>query len=204
MDTLTPAQRSERMSRVRRAGNRSTELRLVELLRAAGICGWRRGLQLSGAPDFVFPRERVAVFVDGCFWHGCPRHRRTPKSRIAFWTAKLTGNMKRDRAVTRDLRASGWMVVRIWECALARSRAKRTLTRITRAIGRAGSERVNRPRIHCRKSKAVKLRSCRMPQHHRDADEPPAITRREDRHDRQRSNDLTVRPISKLELLREV
>ncbi len=138
MDTLTPAERSERMSRVRRAGNQSTELRLVELLRAAGIRGWRRGLQLSGAPDFVFRRERVAVFVDGCFWHGCPRHRRTPKSRIAFWTAKLTGNITRDRAVSRKLRESGWIVVRVWECALSRSRAKRTVARINRALARSG------------------------------------------------------------------
>ncbi len=134
MDTLTPAERSERMSRVRRAGNRSTELRMVDLLRAAGIRGWRRRERLSGAPDFVFRRERVAVFVDGCFWHGCPRHRRTPKSRIAFWTSKLTRNMKRDRAVNRKLRASGWMVVRIWECALTRSRAQQTVTRIHRAL----------------------------------------------------------------------
>lgn len=138
MDTLTRAERSERMSRVRRAGNKSTELRMVDLLRAAGIRGWRRGAQLSGAPDFVFRRERIAVFVDGCFWHGCPRHRRTPKSQIAFWTAKLTGNMKRDRAVTRELRASGWIIVRIWECALARSRAKRTVARIDRALRHAG------------------------------------------------------------------
>lgn len=76
-DTLTTAERSERMSRVRRAGNKSTELRLVALLRAAGICGWRRGARLIGAPDFVFRRERVLVswmdvfgmaarVIDGC------------------------------------------------------------------------------------------------------------------------------------------
>ena len=141
MDTLTPAQRSERMSRVRRAGNKSTELRMVELLRAARIRGWRRGVRLSGAPDFVFTRERIAVFVDGCFWHGCPRHRRMPKSRIAFWTVKLKRNTQRDRAVTRNLRAAGWTVLRIWECALSPSRSKRTVARIDHAVRRAAQPR---------------------------------------------------------------
>jgi len=164
MDTLTPAERSERMSRVRRSGNQSTELRMVDLLRAAGIRGWRRRVRLSGAPDFVFRRERVAVFVDGCFWHGCPRHRRTPKSRIAFWTAKLTGNMKRDRTVTRNLRASGWMVVRIWECALTRSRAKRTVTRIIRAIGRAEFDKLKLRRIHAGREGRESAAPLRAPQ----------------------------------------
>lgn len=162
MDTLTPAERSERMSRVRRAGNRSTELRMIDLFRAAGIRGWRRHARLSGAPDFVFRRERVAVFVDGCFWHGCPRHRRTPKTRIPFWTAKLTGNMRRDRAVNRELRASGWIVVRIWECALARSCAKRAVARISRALGR--SRRNGIQSVERREGSGV----IQGPQHHRD------------------------------------
>lgn len=134
-DTLTPAERSEHMARVRGRGNLSTELRMIALMRAAGITGWRRAAPLPGKPDFVFRVEKVAVFVDGCFWHGCPRHRRTPKSRVHFWTLKLARNAQRDRAVTRALRASGWMVLRIWECALARSRAGRTLARIRRALG---------------------------------------------------------------------
>lgn len=105
-------------------------------MRAAGITGWRRGSPLPGKPDFVFRTEKVAIFVDGCFWHGCPRHGRTPKSRSDFWLNKLAQNVRRDRAVTLALRASGWMVLRIWECALARSRAGRTMARIARALGR--------------------------------------------------------------------
>ena len=135
-DTLTVAERSERMSRVRSRGNRATELRLVALLRAFGITGWRRSASLPGKPDFIFRSERVAVFVDGCFWHGCPRHARTPRSRLSFWVPKLARNAQRDRAVTRALRASGWAVLRVWECALARSRARRTMARIARALGR--------------------------------------------------------------------
>ena len=133
-DTLTGIERSELMSRVRSSGNRATELRLATLMRKHRIHGWRRGALLPGKPDFVFRAEKVALFVDGCFWHGCPRHGRTPKTRVAFWTKKLARNAQRDRAVTRTLSASGWTVLRIWECALDGSHAPRTLARITRAL----------------------------------------------------------------------
>lgn len=133
-DTLTVAERSERMSRVRSRGNHATELRLIALFREQRITGWRRGMPLLGRPDFIFRAAKVAVFVDGCFWHGCPRHARTPKSRVKFWTAKLVRNAQRDREVSRILRASGWTVLRIWECALTRSQAARTIARVARAL----------------------------------------------------------------------
>ena len=136
-DVFAPAKRSAVMSLIRSRGNRDTELRMIALFRAHRITGWRRGVPLPGKPDFVFRAEKVAVFVDGCFWHGCPRHGRVPSSRLEYWAPKLARNAQRDRAVTRVLRASGWTVLRVWECALARSRAGRTLARITRALGRA-------------------------------------------------------------------
>jgi DNA mismatch endonuclease (patch repair protein) len=71
-------------------------------------------------PDFIFPKHRLAVFVDGCFWHGCPGHGTQPKGNAAFWKRKLTGNQARDRRVNRALRSAGWRVVRIWECTLKR------------------------------------------------------------------------------------
>jgi DNA mismatch endonuclease (patch repair protein) len=98
------------------------------------ITGWWRGAPLPGKPDFVFRAQKVAVFVDGCFWHGCPRHGRTPKTRVAFWTAKLVGNAQRDRAVSRALRAAGWTVLRVWECALSRQRSGHTVARIVRTL----------------------------------------------------------------------
>jgi DNA mismatch endonuclease Vsr len=73
-DTFTKQKRSEMMSRIRSAGNKGTELRLVQIFRTNSITGWRRGSKLPGKPDFVFPKQRLAVFVDGCFWHGCPKH----------------------------------------------------------------------------------------------------------------------------------
>ena len=139
-DVFTTPERSAIMARVRSRGNRATELRLIALMRASGITGWRRGAPLLGTPDFVFRTEKIAVFVDGCFWHGCPRHGRMPSSRLEYWKPKLARNAKRDRAVTRDLRASGWTVLRVWECALTRQRSGRTAARIARALARARAE----------------------------------------------------------------
>ena len=84
--------------------------------------------------DFVFRAARVAVFVDGCFWHACPRHGTQPSGNRAFWKKKLARNVERDCEVTRALRKAGWTVLRVWECALSRARAARTLARITRAL----------------------------------------------------------------------
>lgn len=111
--------RSELMSRVRSRGNRSTEMRMVKLLRENGLSGWRRHQPLAGRPDFVWRRERVVVFVDGCFWHGhdCGRNL-TPRSNQEFWNRKIEQNRSRDLRNTHELAADGWTVLRIWECRL--------------------------------------------------------------------------------------
>src|SRR5438445_4703761 len=103
------------MAAIRSKGNKDTELRLAAVFRAGGITGWRRHQALPGRPDFVFRRERLVVFVDGCFWHGCPRHGRKPDSNRDYWLPKLMRNRARDRAVGCELRRRGWTVVRIWE-----------------------------------------------------------------------------------------
>ena len=84
--------------------------------------------------DFVFPKLRLAVFVDGCFWHGCPRHETKPRNNAAFWRRKFAANKTRDRLVTRTLRGQGWRVLRIWEHELARKHEARMLRRIHRAL----------------------------------------------------------------------
>lgn len=81
--------------------------------------------QLTVRPDFVFPRLKLALFVDGCFWHACPWHCRRPAGNRAFWRAKLARNQTRDRLVTRTLRKAGWRVLRIWEHSLRRATTKR-------------------------------------------------------------------------------
>jgi DNA mismatch endonuclease (patch repair protein) len=133
-DFLSPAKRSKLMSCIRSSGNRDTELRLISIFRAHGIIGWRRNYKLLGKPDFVFPRRRLAVFVDGCFWHGCPKHVRFPKTNRRFWREKITRNMGRDREVGRVLRGKGWRVLRVWEHALFRRWETRTVARVKRAL----------------------------------------------------------------------
>lgn len=125
------AARSRIMSAVRGTGNQTTELRLASALRLFGLSGWRRHLPLPGRPDFAWRKKRVAVFVDGCFWHGCPQCYRPPRHNAAFWRDKLEGNQRRDRRVTRQLRADGWTVLRIWECRVAEPR---TLSRLRTAL----------------------------------------------------------------------
>jgi DNA mismatch endonuclease (patch repair protein) len=85
--------------------------------------------------DFVFPRPKVAVFVDGCFWHGCPQHATKPRHNAAFWRKKLAGNKARDRRVTRTLRRAGWRVLRLWEHELARKRELRLAARLRCVLG---------------------------------------------------------------------
>jgi DNA mismatch endonuclease (patch repair protein) len=118
-DVFSKKKRSQVMAAIRSKGNKTTELRLASILRAHGISGWRRHQPLFGKPDFVFRREKVAVFVDGCFWHGCPRHCRMPQDNRQYWQRKIAGNRARDRRTTRLLRKRRWRVLRIWGHALA-------------------------------------------------------------------------------------
>ena len=120
-DIWSKQKRSEVMSLIRSRGNRTTEGRMITLFREHGIKGWRRHQPLPGCPDFIFRRERTAVLVDGCFWHGCPRCYRAPKSNPEFWAEKIRRNRRRDRWVSRHLRDAGWSVIRVRECVLKRS-----------------------------------------------------------------------------------
>lgn len=133
MDIFSRKLRSKVMSRIRSRGNHTTELRLVGLLRRGNITGWRRGSTLPGRPDFVFHSCRLAVFVDGDFWHGHPKKFRLPQTNVQYWTRKIEGNRQRDRAITALLRTRGWQVLRIWESSL--SNENTTLSRIRRATG---------------------------------------------------------------------
>lgn len=120
-DIWDKRKRSAVMRLIRSHGNKATELRLIELFRAQRIVGWRRNQKLFGSPDFVFRKQRVCLFVDGCFWHGCPKHGTRPKQNRRFWDAKLGRNRERDREVNRELRRGGWLVLRIWQHELRRT-----------------------------------------------------------------------------------
>lgn len=133
-DVFDAEKRSDVMRRIKSSGNKATELALAQLLKQGRITGWRRNRKVYGKPDFVFPRHRIAVFVDGCFWHACPLHGRVPVSNRAFWMEKLDKNRRRDRLVTRRLRNNGWMVIRIWQHDLRGKHAAKVLARIRRAL----------------------------------------------------------------------
>jgi DNA mismatch endonuclease (patch repair protein) len=139
-DDRTSAQRSETMRRVR-SRDTGPEIALRRALHAAGLrYSLRR--RLAGSPDVVFVRARVAVFVDGCFWHGCRRHCRRPATNRPYWAAKIERNLARDARVGRELRAAGWRVVRLWEHqvradpARCAARVKRLVRGRTPAPGR--------------------------------------------------------------------
>ena len=134
MDRVSVHTRSRMMSRIPGHGNKETEEVLAKLLRQHHIKGWRRHQPMFGKPDFIFPKSRLAVFVDGCFWHGCPKHRTRPKSNRAYWWRKLARNKKRDSLVTRTFQRTGWQVIRIWEHEFSKSNEDRLLRRIRRAL----------------------------------------------------------------------
>ena len=133
MDVYSISMRSKIMSRIRGRGNEKTEGRLASLMRAESIKGWRRHLPILGRPDFAFQHQKLAIFVDGCFWHGCPSCFQLPKQNRAFWKAKIEGNRKRDRSVNGRLRRLGWKVIRIRECQLKHS--VRVVVKIKKALG---------------------------------------------------------------------
>jgi DNA mismatch endonuclease, patch repair protein len=121
------------MARIKGTGNKDTKLRLIAVFRSKGIKGWRRHAAVFGKPDFVFRDLKLTVFVDSCFWHGCPAHSTSPKSNRKFWAAKIARNRAHDRLVNRTLRACGWRVLRIWEHELARRNSRRLDARLRRA-----------------------------------------------------------------------
>src|SRR5665213_312910 len=133
-DVFTKAKRSEVMSRIRSRGNKDTEVALAKLFRRNKITGWRKQIEVriqksdvrifKVRPDFIFSKLKLAIFVDGCFWHGCPKHGTQPKGNRAFWKNKFVRNKARDVLVTRTLRSAKWRVLRIWEHDLHRATKK--------------------------------------------------------------------------------
>lgn len=104
------------MASIRSVGNKSTEMALISLLRHNKITGWRRhSKKAAGRPDFIFHKQKIALFVDGCFWHGCKKHCIMPKSNQKYWEPKIARNKARDKAVNRHYKIAGWQILRMWE-----------------------------------------------------------------------------------------
>jgi len=123
------------MRTVRSEKNKSTELRVIKLFNENGVSGWRRDYPVKGHPDFVFLKKKLAIFVDGCFWHGHDCRNTKPEDNKEYWSKKIARNKKRDIEVTKLFQARGWSVIRIWECQLTKRKAGETIDRILAALG---------------------------------------------------------------------
>ena len=133
MDTVNSKERSRIMAQVRASGNKSTELALLRILKNKGLKGWRRNSTIIGKPDFIFPKIKIALFIDGCFWHGCREHCRMPNSNQKYWVNKIHKNKLRDKHVKKELKGKGWMVIRIWEHEIGKPSTIRKLKPIKEA-----------------------------------------------------------------------
>ena len=117
-DIFPKEKRSAVMKAVKSRNTKTTELKMIQIFKELHITGWRRTYPLVGKPDFVFPKKRIVVFVDGCFWHGHDCRNVTPSDNADFWNAKRVYNKQHDEAVTETLVQKKWTVIRIWECEL--------------------------------------------------------------------------------------
>lgn len=122
-DVFDKAQRSKIMQKVKSCGNKSTEMKLISVFSANSISGWRRKYPVKGHPDFVFLKEKIAIFVDGCFWHGHDCRNTKPADNMEYWDKKRERNIRHDKEVTARFEMRGWKVVRIWECELKKKNA---------------------------------------------------------------------------------
>lgn len=120
-DVFDDAKRSDIMKRVKSKGNKSTETKLIKIFGELGIKGCRRNYSVKGHPDFVFLSQKVAVFVDGCFWHGHDCRNTRPKDNAEYWSRKRERNIRHDREITELFESRGWTVIRIWECELKKA-----------------------------------------------------------------------------------
>jgi DNA mismatch endonuclease (patch repair protein) len=129
-DVFTPEQRIDVMRKVKSQQNKSTEGKLILFFKTNKIIGWRRHYPIKGKPDIVFLKQKVAIFADGCFWHGHDCRNTKPKQNEDYWQKKQTRNIQRDKDVTAYLIQKGWEVIRIWECDLKNGKYENQLKSI--------------------------------------------------------------------------
>lgn len=133
-DIFDKSARSEIMRAVKSKDTKSTELALIKLFVENHITGWRHNYNVKGHPDFVFLKKRIAIFVDGCFWHGHDCRNTRPSDNAEYWVQKREKNMRRDREITARFERRGWIVIRIWECELKKKNLPQTKQRIFSAL----------------------------------------------------------------------
>ena len=134
-DVFSKEKRSQVMSAISSKRNKTTELKLIEIFKKNGIVGWRRGYKVKGHPDFVFLEKKIAVFVDGCFWHGHDCRNTRPADNAEFWQKKRERNMAHDKEITELFESRGWTVIRIWECELKKDSDSNKLSYLISVLG---------------------------------------------------------------------
>ena len=134
MDVFDKAKRSDIMRKVKSKNNKSTEQNLIHFFNENKITGWRRNYSVKGHPDFVFLKERIAVFVDGCFWHGHDCRNTKPSDNQEYWRRKRERNIRRDKEVTELVEKRGWKVIRIWECELKKKNISSVLEKLNKFL----------------------------------------------------------------------
>jgi DNA mismatch endonuclease (patch repair protein) len=137
-DVFTKEQRSMVMRHVKSSRNKSTELKLIKFFKANQITGWRRNYPLLGKPDFTFPKTKITVFVDGCFWHGHNCRNTVPKDNADYWSKKIERNKNRDSEVGKALEEKGWSVIRFWECELKNEELVKGKLQTTSGLAKLG------------------------------------------------------------------
>lgn len=133
-DIFNQEQRSRVMRSIASKGNKSTEVRVIELFNDLEVKGWRRNYKVKGHPDFVFLKQHIAIFVDGCFWHGHSCRNTIPKDNSEYWNKKRERNVRHDVEITRLFQKRGWKVLRIWECELKNRNLYTTTNKLLRFI----------------------------------------------------------------------
>lgn len=135
-DVFDKSKRSDIMKKVRSKQNKSTELKLIDIFKENNIHGWRRNYKVKGHPDFVFLDKHIAIFVDGCFWHGHDCRNTRPKDNEDYWIKKRERNIKHDKEITEYFEGRGWTVIRIWECELSSNSKSDKLNQVIQKLYR--------------------------------------------------------------------
>lgn len=133
-DVFDKKARSAIMRAVKNKNPKSTELALIRLFKENHITGWRHSYNVKGHPDFVFLNKRIAIFVDGCFWHGHDCRNTRPADNAEYWAKKRVRNIQHDKEITQLFERRGWTVIRIWECELKRKNIAATTQKLISMI----------------------------------------------------------------------
>lgn len=135
MDIVSKEKRSSIMKAVKSRNNKTTELKMISIFKYYKLRGWRRNSKLYGKPDIVFDKKNIALFIDGCFWHGHNCRNTKPKEHKTYWTKKICRNKKRDKDVNMILKRKSWTVYRIWECELkSKSKVEKLINNIRKVL----------------------------------------------------------------------